>query len=55
MRKEYVVTCQLDMCTNLVKKVYVTTNLPEKAKKIAIKKLKNAGHFFVNVISCEEL
>lgn len=55
MRKDFVVTCELDMCAECVEKVCVTTNLPEKAKKMAIKKFKNDGHFFVNVISCKEV
>lgn len=54
MRKDYLVTCELNMCANHVETIRVTTNLPEKAKKLAIKKFKDAGNFYVSVISCKE-
>ena len=38
MRKEYEVTCQVDMCAERVEKVRVTTNLEAKAIRLAIAK-----------------
>ena len=38
MRKEYEVTCQVDMCAERVEKVRVTTNLEAKAVRLAIEK-----------------
>lgn len=40
MRKDYEVTCQVDMCAERVGKVRVTTNLEAKAIKLAEEKLK---------------
>ena len=55
MRKEYEVTCQVDMCAERVEKVRVTTNLEAKAIKLAEEKLKKAGHFHVSIIRCKEV
>lgn len=55
MRKDYEVTCEVDMCANHIKKVRVTTNLPAKAAKLAEEKLKKDGHFYVSVLSCKEI
>ena len=55
MRKDYEVTCQVDMCAERVEKVRVTTNLEAKAIKLAEEKLKKAGHFHVSIIRCKEV
>ena len=55
MRKDYEVTCQVDMCAERVEKVRVTTNLEAKAIRLAEEKLKKNGHFHVSVISCKEV
>ena len=55
MRKEYEVTCQVDMCTERVEKVRVTTNLEAKAIGLAEEKLKKDGNFHVPVIRCKEV
>ena len=55
MRKEYEVTCQVDMCTERVEKVRVTTNLEAKAIGLAEEKLKKDGHFYVSILSCKEI
>ena len=55
MRKEYEVTCQVDMCAERIEKVRVTTNLEAKAIRLAEEKLKKGGHFRVSAIKCEEV
>lgn len=55
MRKDYEVTCEVDMCAECIEKVKVTTNLPAKAAKLAEEKLKKDGHFYVFIISCKEI
>lgn len=55
MRKDYEVTCEVDMCAERVVKVIVTTNLEAKAIKFAKEKLKKDGHFHVNIINCKEV
>ena len=55
MRKDYEVTCEVDMCAERIEKVRVTTNLPAKAAKLAEEKLKKDGHFYVSIIRCKEV
>lgn len=55
MRKDYEVTCEVDMCAERVEKVRVTTNLEVKAIKLAEEKLKKDGHFYVSILSCKEI
>ena len=55
MRKDYEVTCQVDMCAERVEKVRVTTNLKAKAIRLAEEKLKKDGHFHVSIIRCKEV
>ena len=55
MRKEYKVTCEVNLCADRKETVYVTTNLPAKALKLAKEKLENRGYFAVSVISCKEV
>ena len=55
MRKEYEVTCEVNMCADHVEKVKVTSNLPTKAVKLAENKLKKDGHFHVKVLSYKEV
>ena len=47
MRKEFEVTCEVDMDATKIIKVKVTTNLMKKACKLAEDKLKKDGHFHV--------
>lgn len=55
MKKEFEVACEVNMSTNHIKAVRVTTNLPAKAIKLAKEKLKKRGYFDVQVISCKEI
>ena len=55
MKKEFEVACEVNMCTNHIEAVRVTTNLPTKAIKLAKEKLKKRGYFDVQVISCKEI
>ena len=52
MRKDYEVTCQVDMCAERVEKVRVTTNLEAKAIRITEEKFKKDWHFHVSIIIC---
>ena len=49
MRKDYEVTCEVDMCAERIEKVRVTTNLPAKAAKLAEEKLKKDGNCYVSI------
>ena len=55
MRKEYEVTCQVNMCADRIEKVRVTTNLEAKAIRLAEEKLKKNGYFHVSAIRCKEV
>ena len=55
MRKDYEVTCEVDMCAERIEKVRVTTNRPAKAANLAEEKLKKDRHFYVSILSCKEI
>ena len=55
MKKEFEVACEVNMSTNHIETVYVTTNLPAKAIKLAKERLEKRGYFDVQVISCKEI
>ena len=55
MRKEFEVTCEVDMDATKIIKVKVTTNLMKKACKLAEDKLRKDGHFHIKTLSCKEL
>ena len=55
MRKEFEVTCEVDMDATKIIKVKVTTNLMKKACKLAEDKLKKDGYFYIKTLSCKEL
>ena len=55
MRKEFEVTCEIDMDATKIIKMKVTTNLMKKACKLAEDKLKKDGHFYIKTLSCKEL
>ena len=55
MRKEFEVTCQVNMDATKILKVKVITNLMKKTCKLAENKLKKDGHFYIKTLSCKEL
>ena len=54
MRKEYIVTCEVNMCADRIEEVHITTNLPSKAMKLAEDILEKRGYWNVRVLSCKE-
>ena len=54
MRKEYIVTCEVNMCADHIEEVRIITNLSLKAEEFAEDILKKRGFRNVKVLGCKE-